>query len=293
MNEQNKYYRSLLFTPGNSWEKIVKSTTLNADAVVLDLEDSVPLNKKDEAREIVSKALSELKWNGDIGVRINGLDTEYWTLDLHTVASSKPDFIIIPKVKSSIDIITVSKTLNSLLKYYRVSKNIKIHITIEDSKGLLNLNEIVRNSYGLIDAISFGRVDFIADTGCQDSPDILLIPRLLVAIAASSINAQAIDTVYINYKDMEGLEKDAKLAKALGYTGKAAIHPGQIDIINKIFTPSKDEIEYAKKVINVYEDAIKKGIGAISLENKMIDEAVVKSAKKILSLAKNLKDLTI
>jgi citrate lyase beta subunit len=281
-----KLYRSVLFTPGNQWSRIEKAGTFNSDAVVLDLEDSVPFEQKDEARSIVLKALKEIKWGDkDRGVRINGLDTKYWILDVYETIRGCPDFLMIPKVKNSNDVMTVDKVLNSLEDYYNLNKKINLLITIENVEGLRNVYDIVKASNRII-GITFGRADFTAEVGCEDREEILFLPKLLVSFAAALADVQALDTVYLNFKDIEGLEKEALASKAMGYTGKFAIHPIQIDTINKIFTPSENEIAYAKKVINTYEEAIKKGLGAIALEGKMIDEAVVKKAKRILALVK-------
>jgi citrate lyase beta subunit len=280
-----KLYRSILFTPGNQWSRIEKAATLNPDAVLLDLEDSVPVEQKDEARGIVLKALKELNWGGkDRGVRINGLDTKYWVLDLCEVIKGSPNFIVIPKVRSPVDVVAVDRVLTSLESYYNVGRTY-LSIAIEDSEGLKNIYDIVKASDRII-SIGFGRADFTADVGCEDREDILFIPKIVTSFAAASAGIQALDTVYLNFKDVEGLEKEARASKAMGYTGKFAIHPIQIDVINRVFTPSESEVEYARKVIDTYEEAIRKGLGAVALEGKMIDEAVVKKARKTLMLAK-------
>ena len=280
-----KLYRSILFTPGNQWSRIEKAASLNPDAVLLDLEDSVPIEQKDEARTTVLKALRELNWSGkDRGVRINGLDTRYWVLDIYEVIKGSPDFLVIPKVRSPVDIVAVDKILTSLEGYYNLKKTY-LSITIEDSEGLRNIYDIVKASSRVI-SIGFGRADFTADVGCEDREDILLIPKIITSFAAATAGIQALDTVYLNFRDVEGLEKEARISKAMGYTGKFAIHPIQIEVINRVFTPSEGEVEYAKKVIDVYEDAIRRGLGAVALEGRMIDEAVVKKARKTLMLAR-------
>lgn len=281
-----KLYRSILFTPGNQWSRIEKASTLNPDAVLLDLEDSVPIEQKDEARGMVLKALRELNWGGkDRGVRINGLDTRYWVLDVYEVVKGSPNFLVVPKVRSPTDIVAIDKVLTSLESYYGLSSRIDLSIAIEDSEGLRNIYDIVKAS-SRITSIGFGRADFTADVGCEDREDILFIPKLITSFAAASAGIQALDTVYLNFKDVEGLEKEALQSKAMGYTGKFAIHPIQIDVINRVFTPSESEVEYARRVINAYEEAIRKGLGAVALEGRMIDEAVVKKARKILMLAR-------
>lgn len=282
-----KLYRSLLFVPGNQWDKIQKASQLNSDAVILDLEDSVPAERKEEARGLVVKALREVNWKGkDRGVRINGLDTRFWALDLYEVAKEAPDFLVIPKVRDSTEIVAIDKILTSIEMYYGL-KRIGFLVIIENAQGLNNAYKILKASDRII-GVNFGPFDFCADVGCEAREDILLVPKLMVAFVAAAAGVQAIDSVYLNFRDVEGLEREARLAKAMGYTGKMAIHPVQIDVINRVFTPSEDEVRHAEEVIKVYEEAVKRGIGAVGLEGRMIDEAIVKIAKRILMMAKKI-----
>jgi citrate lyase subunit beta/citryl-CoA lyase len=282
-----KYLGSFLFTPGSDLRKIQKAFELNANSIILDLEDSVAPSQKEIARENVSNSLKIDRAKKRVGVRINGIETKYWVLDIKETIKEGPDFYMIPKVNNSNDVYAVERVIESFEQLYELKDKTDLIVTIENAIGFSNIYEIVKASER-IKAISFGRADFCSDVGCESDNQILFYPRLLTSIAAAIVNISAIDTVYLNFRDLEGLEREAREAKAMGYLGKAAIHPNQVDVINKVFTPSEKEIEWAKKVYTAYEDAIKRGLGAISVDNQMIDEAVVKKARRVLSFISNI-----
>jgi len=280
-----KYFSSLLFSPGSDLRKVQKAFELNANSIVLDLEDSVAPNQKENAREIVTSSLKNFnRGKKKVGIRINAIDTKYWVLDIEQTIREKPDFYMVPKVNNSNDVYVVEKVIESFEQLYGLEDKVDLIVTVENSIGLSNIYEIVKASKR-IKAISFGRADFSADIGCEPEYQILFYPRLLTSIAAASVSVSAIDTVYLNFRDLEGLEKEAREAKAMGYLGKAAIHPNQVEVINKVFTPSEKEIEWARKVSMIHEEAINRGLGVITFENQMIDEAVVKKARRILSFS--------
>jgi citrate lyase subunit beta/citryl-CoA lyase len=285
--EKVKYLGSFLFTPGSDLRKIQKAFELNANSIILDLEDSVAPSQKEIARENVSNSLKIDRGKKRVGVRINGIETKYWVLDIKETIKEGPDFYMIPKVNNSNDVYAVERVIESFEQLYELKDKTDLIVTIENAIGFSNIYEIVKASER-IKAISFGRADFCSDVGCESDNQILFYPRLLTSIAAAIVNISAIDTVYLNFRDLEGLEREAREAKAMGYLGKAAIHPNQVDVINKVFTPSEKEIEWAKKVYTAYEDAIKRGLGAISVDNQMIDEAVVKKARRVLSFISNI-----
>jgi len=272
-------YRSILFTPANDERKIAKLYSIEVDAVVLDLEDSVPLEEKEKARQLIAKFFPSLKEKKEIGVRINSIDTKLWLKDILETYDKKPDFYMIPKVRNELQVITISEVLKAL------EANIPLIVSIEDAEGLFRIFDIV-NSSEMIAGLMFGKIDFNASIGGEENNYAEMLARALISLAASTKGILAIDAPSIELKDLKRVEEEAKLAKSMGYTTKMAIHPAQIEIINKIFTPSQEEIEYAKNIIKTYEEAKSKGIGAIRLNDKMIDEAVLKQAKKILERAR-------
>jgi citrate lyase subunit beta/citryl-CoA lyase len=277
----SKIYKSFLFVPGNQRNKIEKALSMNCDVVILDLEDAVPIDEKQKARGIVNDALKNMEWkNIKKCVRINDLNSKFWLQDVIEISKNEPDIIMIPKVKSSTDILILDRILSNIENNFNLKK-IQLIPIIETIEGLKNIYEISRSSERIL-GITMGIADFCAEIGCEEDERIVEYLRFQVILAASYSNIQAIDKAYLNIRDIEGLEKEAKMAKKLGFTGKLAIHPSQIEIINKVFTPSVQEIERARKILEAYEEAKRKAIGVISYEGMMVDEAIIKRIKKVL-----------
>ncbi|HLI46704.1 MAG TPA: CoA ester lyase [Geobacterales bacterium] len=271
-------HRCILFTPANDERKIKKLDAIAVEAVVLDLEDSVPTEEKAKARQQIKEAIPRLKEKKEIGVRINSLDTKFWLHDILETYQSSPAFYVIPKVRSEQQVVTVSEVLKAL------NFDVPLIIAIEDAEGLSRVFEIA-NSCDQLAAIMFGKIDFNASVGGEEGNYAEMLARAMISLAASTRGLQAIDAPCVELNDLKKVEDEAKLAKSMGYTAKMAIHPAQIDVINRIFMPSNEEINLAKKIFEIYETAKKKGVGAIRLENKMIDEAVFKQAVRILQRA--------
>jgi citrate lyase subunit beta/citryl-CoA lyase len=246
--------RSMLFVPGNDERKIRKSAELDADSYIFDLEDSVPPDDKERARELLSKLLQELDWRGkEICVRINPIHTANGILDLVYISRwDKVSCIMIPKAEGDLSFI------------YRATGR-SILPLIETAKGLLRIEDIARSEG--ITAITWGPADLALSVGGELS-------------AYEGIDA--IDKVYFKIEDLEGFRRDAIEAKKLGYVGKTVIHPSQIEIANEIFIPSKEEIEWARKVIELFDEAVKKGKGAARMGDQMIDAVHYRIARRIL-----------
>ena len=283
-----KLLRSVLFTPGNNMRMIHKIPTLTADAVILDLEDSVPMAEKDTARVFIRDSL-DIVCSGaaDVYVRVNGLMTGLTAEDCEFVVQKGVTGIMLPKVESREEVIEAEKIIEELEKKRGLEVgSVRLIPTLETAKGVINAYEIAASSRRVV-AIGFGAVDFTRDMGTSLSKEgtELFFARSLVAIAARAAGVQALDTVFIDLADKEGLIKDSMLAKQLGFKGKFLIHPSQIEPVNRIFSPSEKEIEYAKKVVNAFKEAEAKGLGAASLEGRMIDIAVYKQAQDLLTLA--------
>ncbi len=263
--------RSMLFVPGNDERKIRKSRELNPDSAILDLEDSVPAGEKERARDLLEMLLKELDWGSrEICVRINPIYTREGIEDLARVARwDRVSCIMIPKAEGDLGFI-----------YRATGKN--LFPLVETARGVLKIEDIAR-SEGAV-AITWGPADLSQSVGgVLEAYENNLYIRSLVAIVASSYGIDAIDKVYFNLEDLEGFKRDAMEAKKLGYSGKTVIHPKQIEIANEVFTPSKQEIEWALKVVEAFEEALKSGRGAIRLGDEMIDAVHYRIAKKILS----------
>jgi citrate lyase subunit beta/citryl-CoA lyase len=267
---------------------IYKVPSLTADAVILDLEDSVPMSEKDTARVFIRDSISYVASGvADIYVRVNGLTTGLTIDDCEFVVQKGIAGIVLPKVESKQEVLEAEKIIEKLEKERGIEVgSIALIPTLETAKGVINAYEIASSSKRVV-AIGFGAVDFTRDMGTTLSKEgtELFFARSLCAIAARAAAVQAIDTVFIDLADREGLVKDANLAKQLGFKGKFLIHPSQIEPVNKVFSPSEKEIEYAKKVVSAFREAEAKGFGAASLEGRMIDVAVYKQALDLLALA--------
>ena len=280
--------RSMLFTPGNSMRMIQKAGTLGADAIILDLEDAVPMADKETARIFVRDSIEDLSVKGsDLLVRVNALTTGLTEQDLEWVVQKGLVGIVLPKVESRDEVLEIARLMDEQGKKKGVEPASQLLIPIlETAKGVLNAHEIATASQRVI-AVAFGAIDFARDMGISLSREgaELLYARSRIAISARAAGVAAIDTPWIDIADKEGLVQEAKMARQLGFRGKLLIHPSQIEPVNRVFSPSESEVEYAKKVVEAFQRAEARGLGAISLEGKMIDIANFRQAEELLSLA--------
>ena len=283
--------RSVLITPGNNMRMIVKSLTLNVDAGVLDLEDSVPMADKETARIFIRDSIGTVKPEGSsLFVRVNGMTTGMVDEDLKYVVKKGLDGIMQPKSESKQDIIELDKLIEKYEKKEGLKiGSLKIIATFETAKGILNAYEIATASKRVI-AVGFGAVDYTRDLGTTISKEgsELFYPRSHVAIVARATGVIPIDTVWIDIIDKEGLTKDANFSKQLGLKGKFLIHPNQIDVVNEVYSPKKSEVDYAGRVVKAFEEGASMGLGAVSLDGRMIDIAVYRQAQDLLNLANEI-----
>ncbi len=279
--------RSMLFLPGNTPNMIINGGTLRADSVILDLEDSVSPDEKDSARILVRNSLKTLDFGCETIVRINALDTEYCIPDLEEIIPCSPDIIMPPKssckedMKRLDDIITEIERKNGM----EVGK-IKLIPLIETALGIENAFEIA-SATKRITAIFLGGEDFSADIRAKrtKSGEEILYARGRMVVAARAAGIDVYDTPFTDAFDDEGLVADAKFARSIGFTGKAAVAPRHVHSINEIFSPTEAEIKYAKEVLAAIEEARMLGKGAVSLRGKMIDPPIVERAKQTLEAA--------
>ncbi len=287
--------RSLLFVPGNNRRMTEKALGTGADGVILDLEDAVPDAAKVEARETVRKALADI---GDVQtaafVRINDWSTPYWEADVKAVVGKNLQGIVLPKSESIRAISSVERLLRQREKVTALSTgSVRLFLSIESAQGLLKLPELVGFSERIAGVI-FGAEDFCLDTGISRIPDgnELLYPRSYLAICTRAYGCGAIDTIYPDLNDPDGLRRECERAKQLGFSGKLAIHPKQIDTIHAAFSPSEQEVSEALKILEVFKEAQANGQGVALLGGKMIDRPVAERARRIINrteaLAKKL-----
>ena len=282
-----RLFRSLIFVPGNNSRFLEKAKSLQADIVCFDLEDSVPDKEKKAARKLIKSALkSRSDYNSSIFVRTNSPYSGKIPADLEEIVQKGIDGIVIPKVNNVKELKKIEKKLLSLEKKRKL-KPIQIIPSIESTEGVVNTYQI--SSYSKrIPAVVFGIFDLLNDLGVEYSPESggVNYSRSKIPVDAKAAGVVAIDGIWQDIKDIDGLKKDCKLGKSLGYAGKSIIHPDQIEIAHKLFHPNKTEIEWAKKVCETYLKSTKAGKGATTIEGKMIDEVHFKQAKAILELEK-------
>lgn len=281
--------RALLYMPGDDRRKIEKATTLGVDCICMDLEDGTAINKKAEAREIIAKAMHELDFGkSERCIRINGVGTGFEKDDLAAALAAHPDTIVVPKIESAEQVKWVSDEIES----YELSNGlpvggIRLLAGLETAKGVLNLKEIA-DADKRLEALIFGGEDFAASIGATRSSAAteLLYARQAVVTACAAHEIQAIDIVYIDFHDTEGLRAEAFQGADWGFVGKQIIHPNQVGPVQEAFTPSDDAISYAQRVVETFEASQKEGKGAYALDGKMIDMPLLKSAQNVIERAR-------
>jgi len=278
----------MLFTPGNNMRMIRKAGTLGADAVILDLEDAVPLAEKETARIFVRDSIEQVRAGGaQVFIRPNAFITGLAEEDLNWTVQAGLDGVVLPKVESREEVLEAERLLTALEEERGIEPgSLALVPSVESALGVLNAYEIATASKRII-ALAFGALDFTRDMGTSVSKEgtELFYARSRIAIVARAAGVQAIDTPWIDIADQEGLIKEAKTVRQLGFRGKQLIHPSQIEPVNRVFSPSEAEVEYAKKVVKAFKEAEAKGLGAISLEGKMIDIANYRQAEELLAWA--------
>lgn len=281
--------RSLIFVPSNSKRFIEKAKALNADIICFDLEDSVPFNEKTTARQAIVDVLAKkAEYRSNIYIRINSLESGLAFSDLKSIIQEGVDGIVVPKVNDKKEVNQIEHLTSSLEKERGIEKDsIKLMPSIESAKGVVNAHSIAK-SVERINALVFGVFDFLYDMHLdyvEDDEVGYQYARAKIPVDARAAGVAALDGIWQKVHDIEGLRNDASIARRLGYSGKTIIHPSHIDPVHKIFMPSKNEIEWAKKVLQALREPMEMGDGkgAIKLEGKMIDAAHYKQAKAILN----------
>jgi len=280
--------------PGDDRRKIEKSTTLGVDCICMDMEDGTAVSRKAEARAVISQAMRELDFGtSERCIRINSIGSGFEKDDLASALAAQPDAIVVPKIETAEQVKWVSEQIES----YELSNqldigSIRLLVGLETAKGVLNLKEIAEATKRL-EAIIFGAEDYAASIGATRTKEGIevLYARSAVIVACAANDLQAIDMVYIDFKDTEGLRAEAQQGAGLGFSGKQIIHPNQVQVTQEAFTPSDDAIAYAKRVVESFEASQKEGKGAYALDGKMIDMPLLRNAQKVLDRAKAARKL--
>ncbi|OQY82652.1 MAG: hypothetical protein B6D40_08675 [Anaerolineae bacterium UTCFX3] len=280
--------RALLYMPGDDWKKIVKATTLGVDCICMDMEDGVAVNRKAEARVTIAKALRELDFGASEKLaRVNSIGSGWERDDIDAVLPFHPDGIVIPKVESREQVEWGSRLIEAAeLKYGWTLNSIRMLVGVETALGILNLKEIA--AHPRLDGIIFGGEDYAASVGARRTREAveLLYARQAVVAACAAFGLQAIDIVYIDFKDAEGLRLEAEQGAGFGFSGKQIIHPNQVEVTQTAFTPSDEALEEARRIVETFEASQKEGKGAYALDGKMIDMPLLKNAQKTLARAR-------
>ena len=280
--------RSLIFVPGNRANMLERALDFNADIIMVDLEDSVPPAEKVAARDLARQWVPTLRQAGKrVMVRANSLDTGLTRDELTAVISPDLYGVSVGKTESVWDLREIDRIIAPLEAAAGLQPGqIKLIPWIESARAVVNVNEMAAAlPRGL--AIAFGAEDYTNDMGIQRTDDGAEVyhPRATIAIAARAAGVAALDSPYVAFRNPEGLRQDAGVARQLGYTGKFAIHPAQIDPINELFSPLPEDVAYARRVMEAWNEAEAAGRGSLNLDGKMVDVPVVKRAQNLLALA--------
>jgi citrate lyase subunit beta / citryl-CoA lyase len=269
--------------PGANERALEKARTLPADALILDLEESVAPEAKVRAREQVCDAARSAAYGERaVAIRVNGIETEWYEDDLAAASRAGPDAILVPKVGSAEDVLSVERGLELAGAPART----RIWVMLETPIAVLRAAEIASASERL-EVLVMGTNDLLKELYAETVPGRapLQTSLALCLLAARAAACSIVDGVYNDIRDSEGFESECVAARVLGFDGKTLIHPGQIDICNRVFSPSDEDVEQARRVIEAFEAAIQAGSGVATLEGRLIERLHVDSAMRVLSLA--------
>ena len=283
--------RSMLFLPGNTPNMLINGNCLGSDAIIFDLEDAVSPAEKDAARILVRNTLRYMDFRGcETIVRINSIDTPYWQKDLDTVLPQKPNLILLPKTSCAADVQAADAYMTALEEKLGLPNDtVGLMPLIETAMGVENAFSIATASKR-VKALFLGAEDLTADLQCKRTKESREIDyaRTRLVVAARAAGVDVYDTPFTDVNDDEGIWIDARVAKALGFTGKASISPRHVDVINQVFSPTQKEIDYAYEVMEAIRLAKEQGKGAIALHGKMIDAPIVARAQQTIAAAQQL-----
>ncbi len=290
----NTVRRSSHFVPGANERMLDKSLATDADSLVLDLEDAVTPDNKDSARATVASWLADVDFGAkERVVRINPLDSPWCVADVAETMVSPPDAYLVPKINNAAEV----SQLDSMITRWELELGhpaggvVLLVLGTETPQGLLNIGELARHAR--VDALSWGAEDLSAAMGSKANRDasgaflpVFEYARIMCLVGATAWNKQPLDTVYVDFRDSEGLASECATSAAMGYTGKISIHPDQIDVINAAFTPSAAEVADAHELLEAFAEAEAAGLMAFAHKGQMVDVPHLTRARKIVATAK-------
>ena len=274
--------RSFIFTPGLKPEMFPKAIASGADMVCIELEDGIAIKDKDEARKNTIDALKnlEVKNGVELVVRVNCQRTKFGLLDLEAFISSKLPIkaLMLPKVKTPEEITFIDNLLTDC------GLDTDLHVIMETNEALESIYEIAHASKRIV-ALYFGGVDMAAELRVPNEYKNLIYARSKLVHAGASVGVDVIDVPYLDLDDMDGMKKESELVRDLGFTGKGSIHPKQINILNEIFTPSREEIMKAKKIVDQFNES---NTGLVVIDGKLIEKPVLREMRRKILIAEKI-----
>jgi len=286
--------RSLHFVPGGNERMIAKALTLPADGLILDLEDAVAPDLKEATRPIVTRWLRDLDFGGrERWVRMNPIATGLGVADLEATIAGRPDGYVVPKPRHAGDVRQIVEALDRLEHKHGIAQGATklVLIATETPEGLLNIREVAAASPRIV-SVSWGIEDLSAAMGLprvRDAEgrylDIPRYARVMCSVVASAVGVEALDTVYTDIADLEGLRRECEDGVAMGFSGKISIHPSQIEVINAAFTPAKAVVDEARELVAAFEEHRRRGVYAFRFKGQMVDAPHLTRALKIIARA--------
>ena len=293
MRWKSRCRRSLLFVPGQDVRKLDRADTAGADTLILDLEDAVATSQKERAREEVSNRIRGAAFTAsEVAVRVNAPGTRYFEADLASVVTAGARLLMIPKAENALGIAAVSEAV-AKIEPSGESARVRFLALVESARGIAHVASIGQGTSRL-EGLCFGNADFALDMGLPDgdpSSGVVYQARCNLAIAAVATRLSPIDGVCLSVKDDAAFGAEATEAVRLGFQGKLCIHPSQVPLANKIFTPTDDQIVAARRIVEAWNTATASGQGVFSLDGKMIDAPLVAVQKRVLERARSVKEL--
>ena len=286
---KDRVRRALLYMPGDDERKIRKAATLGVDCICMDLEDGTAPNRKQAARDTIVQALQTIDFGrSERLVRINPVRSRLEVDDLMATVEGRPDGYVLPKVETAEEVEWLCWRLTGV-EQARGWPIASIHVLaiVESALGIVNLREIA-NCDRRLAALIFGAEDLVGDVGATRTREgwEVFYARSAVVTHAAACGLQAIDMVYVDFKDTEGLAREALEGARMGFTGKQIIHPDQVEPVQTAFTPSDEAIARARRIIEIFEAHQAQGTGAFALDGRMVDMPVVKAAQRVLDKAR-------
>ena len=281
-SDRDRPRRSRLYAPGSNPRLLAGIDIHGADCVLLDLEDSVPPEEKAAARILVKHLLAAVPFPEEVWVRINPLESGGLD-DLEEILRGRPHGVCLPKAESAADVERLAEALSGIETEFGVPVGTTwIMPIVETARGVLHCEEVAAASERVV-IVAFGAEDFTRDVGARRTRESLLFARSMIVAAATAVGVQASDTVFADLDDEAGLAAEAALARDLGFDGKGAINPRQLDAIHAAFSPTEEELAYAQRVVDAAEAAEAAGSGAVALEGKMVDKPVLERARRLIA----------